>query len=76
MFDKYGAQFPLATVRGFHLPLLNSILSLPMMFLGFDFHEMLVLGFVEMCPLMLGRFLTVVNVAEVCFLCLGVSYYN
>ena len=34
------------------------------MFLDFDFYEMLVLGFVEMYPVMLGLSLTGVSVVE------------
>ena len=59
-------QFPLATVRNFRFTLLNSISLL----------LMLVLGFVEMCPLMLDLFLTGASVVEVCFLCLEVSCYT
>ena len=57
-------QFPLATVRDFRFILYNSILLLPLMFLDFDFYEMLVLGFVEMYPVMLGLSLTGVSVVE------------
>ena len=37
---------------------------------------MLVLGFVELCPLMLGLFLTGASVAELLFFCLEVSRYK
>ena len=43
---------------------------------GCDFYEMLVLGFVEMPPVMLDLFLTSVSVVEVCFLCLEVTCYK
>ena len=76
MFHKHGIHVLLAMVWDFVSLYLILFCHYFWCSLCFNIYKMLVLGFVELCALMLGLFLTGASVAELLFFCSARSFLD